>query len=359
MMRRGVPIAAMFCLAALAVAPVAMAAPSARLTYARGPGALSCPDESALRQALVARIGYDPFFPWAPLTISVEIMAAPTGGLQARVVVEKDGFETGAQTIHTADSASPANADGHDARCSDVIGAVALAISVVLDATTSEPSLPAATVEDAAPAPSGGALLATPAPAISPPVAPPATGPDTGRSPSSSRPLSARPLGLWVGLGTRASVGSWSSVWFGPELLVELRYGRFGLGLAGRFDLPAAVGMGDGTSASIERVTGSVLPCAHLGWLVTCGLATFGGSVAQGVGVELSRSGGAPYAAFGGRAGASVKLLPRMELLGTVDVVGIATPIVLQVDHPDGTASAVRSSPVEASGGIALAASIF
>src|SRR5579859_7626471 len=100
------------CLAALGASPSAIAAPSARLVYARGPGASSCPDESALRQAVVARIGYDPFFPWAPLTISVELTGTPGGGLQGRVLVERGGFSTGSQVIHTNERPSHAETEG-------------------------------------------------------------------------------------------------------------------------------------------------------------------------------------------------------------------------------------------------------
>jgi hypothetical protein len=77
------------------------------------------------------------------------------------------------------------------------------------------------------------------------------------------------------------------------------------------------------------------------------------------VNVELSRTEGALYAAAGGRVGAAVTILPRLHLLGAVDLVGIATPTVVQIDRPRTTASVVRSGPVDASAGIALSAAIF
>ena len=48
---------------------VAWAAASARLVYVRGPGAEECPGEEALRAAVGTRLGYDPFFAWAPDTL--------------------------------------------------------------------------------------------------------------------------------------------------------------------------------------------------------------------------------------------------------------------------------------------------
>jgi hypothetical protein len=49
------------------------ATPSARLVYTRSADAASCPDEVALRSAVSARFGYDPFFAWAKQTVLVEI----------------------------------------------------------------------------------------------------------------------------------------------------------------------------------------------------------------------------------------------------------------------------------------------
>lgn len=41
----------------------AQPAASAHLVYVRGPGAEECPGEHAIRSAVGARLGYDPFFP--------------------------------------------------------------------------------------------------------------------------------------------------------------------------------------------------------------------------------------------------------------------------------------------------------
>src|SRR6188508_1378839 len=47
--------------------------PTSRLTYARGNGAEACPDEPVVRQAVAARLGYDPFFAAADKTIVARI----------------------------------------------------------------------------------------------------------------------------------------------------------------------------------------------------------------------------------------------------------------------------------------------
>lgn len=59
--------------ASLGIAREASASPSARLLYVRNVGAEGCPDESALRKSVAARLGYDPFFPWATTTVLATI----------------------------------------------------------------------------------------------------------------------------------------------------------------------------------------------------------------------------------------------------------------------------------------------
>ena len=324
-----------FLLAVLAAPRFAAAAPSSRLVYGRGPGAEECGDEAALRRAVAARVGYDPFFPWAPLTVTVEV-TTDGGHLRARVVVvDERGIEKGAQTLA-----------GTGASCDDLLESIALAVSVALDAaprTTPKADTPQAPPEPPPAAP--------PAPEVAPvsPVLPAAIPRDTASSSRERREPSLRAPSLWVAPGARASDGMWKVPSFGPDLLVELRFGRLGLGAEGRYDL-ATVSVGGSAQASVQRATGSVLPCAHFGWLAACGLATFGDVWARGdLAAPLTAS--APYVALGGRVAADVPLLPKLHLLGTVDVVGIATSTVIAVDAGAETTTSQR---LEASGGLAL-----
>jgi hypothetical protein len=149
------------------------------------------------------------------------------------------------------------------------------------------------------------------------------------------------------------SIGAWPDVAFAPDLLAELRYGPVGFGLEGRYELPVSV---DADQASVVRGTGSALPCVHFGWFVPCGIVALGETSASGATrVPGRKTRTALYAAFGGRLGVDVKLVSRFHLLGTLDIVGIATPISVGVaSNP-----AVNSGPVEGSAGIALLVSIF
>ncbi len=53
----------------LVVPTIARATPTSRLVYSRTAEAATCPDEQALRRAVAARVGYDPFFAYANRTI--------------------------------------------------------------------------------------------------------------------------------------------------------------------------------------------------------------------------------------------------------------------------------------------------
>ena len=68
-----------------AAAAPAHAEPAGRLVYDRGPGAEACPDEMALRRAVGARLGEDPFDPRLSRTFRLTIAIA---GARLRGVVE-------------------------------------------------------------------------------------------------------------------------------------------------------------------------------------------------------------------------------------------------------------------------------
>jgi hypothetical protein len=80
----------------------AAASPSARLVYIRGPGTETCPDEAAIRAAVAARLGYDPFFRSAPSTMTVELsMAGDT--YRARIqLVDENGTVRGVRELAQA-----------------------------------------------------------------------------------------------------------------------------------------------------------------------------------------------------------------------------------------------------------------
>jgi len=98
------------------------AAQAARLVYGKSSEAAACAEETALRQAVARRLGYDPFVTYATRTMVVELRGDPNG-LKARLyVVEADNAAGGARELTSA-----------AADCRDLIAAVALAISIAID----------------------------------------------------------------------------------------------------------------------------------------------------------------------------------------------------------------------------------
>lgn len=349
-------------LAALTLSSVASGA-GARLVYRRAAGAERCADETALRQAVARRVGYDPFTAQAPVTIMVDMIAKGPHLYGHVVVLDTRGTEQGTQTL-----------EGADASCDDLLASIALAVSVVLDsepqprAIQEEPTTP--DEESGAPSPMGVSPAAADVPPpisldahsrVSPKVKPEAPTPR-----SDLRPKPPRTLSLWVAPGARASVGAWTALSLGPDLLVELRVGQFGIGLEGRYDR-TTVKVGSVAQVGVNRATGSLLPCGHWAWAVACGLAAFG-TTWDGGAAAFPQAASAPYVAFGARLGVQVPILSQVRILGAVDVVGIATPTAISVGTATGTPSTILVSDsagttlggsVEASAGIALLAPIF
>jgi hypothetical protein len=106
------------------VAKNAVGFPSSRLVYARGEGAESCPPETFVRQAVAARLGYDPFFVSADKTIIAEI-ARDRGELRGRVaLVDERGFVQGAREFRLPPG-----------QCDELVATMALAVSIAVDPT--------------------------------------------------------------------------------------------------------------------------------------------------------------------------------------------------------------------------------
>ena len=133
-------------------ATASRATPSAKLVYVREPAASACPGESDLRKAVATRIGYDPFFPSASKTVIAQISRAPTGYRGKVQIVGDDGNLRGTRDLSTR---------GDD--CSELLSALALAISIALDDLDDGKPLPATA--------GGQTGETTPA---APPAAPPA-----------------------------------------------------------------------------------------------------------------------------------------------------------------------------------------
>lgn len=120
----------------------AEAAPASQLVYGRGAGAERCPDSTTFRTAVAARFGYDPFFPWADVTITAEIRRDGKRLVGRVALVDPEGLVRGVRELEM-----PAN------ECPELVTAMALAVSIALDSwEAAHPSPPAPSVSDEPPA---------------------------------------------------------------------------------------------------------------------------------------------------------------------------------------------------------------
>jgi hypothetical protein len=269
----------------------ARANPSARLVYVRGPGADLCPNEDAVRKAVAARLGYDPFFLSAPTTIFVE--ASRDGDRFAAVVklIDDQGVERGTRHL-----------ESHTRDCGDLIGTLALTISLVVDPVSlaSAPNPPDS---------SAAAPAAPPAPSP-PPVASSAQGTEPPQVALPSHPIAtpevarrADAMTFFAGVAVLGSLGSALAPTAGAAVFGGARGGWASLQVEARADLPAAALTPP--AARSWALLASVVPCAH--WLRAFVCGTFGLESIHATGnAAAPRSAETLVALAGGRLGADL-----------------------------------------------------
>jgi hypothetical protein len=302
--------------AAMAVAGQAGATVTSRLVYVRKGVAESCPDERALRAAVVERLGYDPFFPWAEQTVVVR-MSGQASKLRAELeLVDSAGVATGAREL-----SAPVG------QCEELLRSLALTLSITLDpmSVNRAASSPAPTMSSSpAPLPSGtdgnqlGPDEAPKTPTLDPPRDAPRSLPDemTTKPSFPSQPgivmaVYAGPLAI-LGVEPASSLG-----------------GRVGLDVGGRtlagfaelrMDLPASAISGEGGRVH-ARFWGSAFgPCVRESVFAACGLVMLGSMPTWATEVEVPREEALFYAATGARLQAKWPVLERWG----VDVVASA-----------------------------------
>jgi hypothetical protein len=305
----------------LALASPARATPSAKLTYSRGHGAERCPEEPELRRSVAARLGYDLFFPWAAVTVVVEITKARARGFHARVeIVDSHGLVRGQRAI-----------DATSEDCGDVVRAVALAISIAVDDFDIE-TVPPPTTSEPLPPP-----VATP-PERSAPPPPPA--------PAKDRPPPARPeprrhapgrVSLEGSVAPIVSLGVAPTAAFGMSANLGARYRMLSLELEGRGDLPAAGNPTSNGRIDTYVLLGSVAPCVHAdvtlaSSLEACALFSLGTFHESGSDLQSPHTGSAPYAAAGARVGVELPLRGPVFYVAHVDGLATLTRHSVQID---------------------------
>lgn len=101
----------------------------ARLVYSRSPGT-SCPAEIELRLSIVARLGYDPFSPQASRVVLARIERRAHRLIGVVELVDREGSSSGRRELYAARG-----------RCAELARALALSISLTIDAERAQARL--------------------------------------------------------------------------------------------------------------------------------------------------------------------------------------------------------------------------
>jgi hypothetical protein len=312
----------------------ALASPSARLIYSRAAEAATCPDEEAVRAAVSTRLGYDPFFPWAPTTIVVDVDRANSLFRADVKVIDEHGLARGARHLETKGS-----------ECNDLMAAMALTISIIVDPLSLTSARPVSQPE-----------AATALPVAEPPARPPAAPVMTPTlEPTSPAPAPPDPIHAYAGAGVLGSVGTAPAASFGGDLLVGLRQRAFSLEVDARGELPASRALTEGT-VQTERLMGSLVPCLHLGVAMFCAVGSVAWVHASGSRLTEDRSGGALAGALGARAGVELKLGPIVRIRGYADLLAELFSPQLQIGT---NTNAFKLSPVSGDLGLAALVQFF
>jgi len=280
---------------------------TARLVYARGVGADTCPDEASLRAAVSARLGYEPFRAVAPLTIIASV--SHVGGVfhgDVRLLGDK-GDEVGSRSI----------GEGNE-RCDEVVSALALSISVAIDPLLLvRPPAP-----NPAPAVAPPPVPRSPEPPPPPPPPPPPARPAPAPVATEERPAAPQPF---VALAVLASIATAPVSSFGFTAGGGYRIGRFSLGAEARADIPSS---GSGAaSVSSFLLLGTLLPCVHISVAFGCVAGSAGVITASSSGVAQPGTDRAVYGAIGPRVGAELPVSTHLGVRASVD---LGVPLV---DH--------------------------
>lgn len=258
---------------------------SARLVYILGPGSEPCPGPKALRAAVGMRLGYDPFLDGAEDLVIAEVSRQnDVYRVRVRLVDEHDQPLGSRELTLRADS------------CSAVIDAMALTISLAIDASFRDDGTPE-------PASTGA------------PTAPASAPLETERGAESARPVFEPPppgdgaprVRFHAGLVGIAAAGFAPAPNAGIVLLVGGRSRIVSIDLEGRADLPAT-GASDDPRVRLRSwlVLGSAVPCLHWGLGMVCAVVSAGRLDATAVGVPFPHDASAFWWGLGVRAGAEL-----------------------------------------------------
>lgn len=358
-MRLRFTLAAALC-ASVADARLALAADAtaeAQLVYVRE-GADTCPDEEGLRDAVAARLGYDPFVRVGPAGPVVPRGAGAPGSappanrgparvihatmrrgrrgaplLRAEVEVKQGGRVTGTRVLTSNES-----------DCRELASTVAFAISIAIDPDVALRAPQGATPTSERNAPADAQATSTPAPAPADAVIDAGDAPAEARGAASKRndsegtPRDEAPVARFgaanakdtasrtdgerfrirLGAGLFGAFGATPSPGWGGSVSAAIAWRRASLWIEARADAPTEI-VDEGASARAGLFGALAGPCLHLGPALGC---AFGGVVslsARGSGTDITREGSQLFAVGVVRLAIDVALTKALALQPRLD----------------------------------------
>jgi len=263
-------------------------APRAVLVYERTEAARSCPGEALVRSLVATRLGADPFGGEAPVRVMV-LVDRGRGGYLASIQIGADGQVRGTRTLRA----------DHD--CEALARAIALSVSLLLEAEVPAADQQAPAVDQEGPAadqevrpPAQAADVESPAPPLvvanlPSPVMIVDSAPTRRRGIAGELAVSAGgQAGLLPAAGTIIGVQG------------RIRRGHRSLAIEGRWALPASNELAGGR-VTASLLSGTVGACGSFRQFGGCALASLGALYGHGDGFDSSSAALTPYAAAGGR----------------------------------------------------------
>lgn len=288
------------------------------LTYVVEAGAERCPDERWVRQAVAARLGFDPFRPDGDTRIEARIRRTEQGLAASLEVTTREGQRIGRRhfTSPTGD-------------CLELASAMELAMAIAVDPRYL--SRPAAPPPPPPPAPEPH--LVEPTKNAAPPLVPPRPG---------------APVQVRAGAGVLAAAGVSPAVVPSVLIQVSMRWPRFSIGLDGRADIASNFSVGSGQVSS-SALLGTVVPCLHVGRFGACGLLSMGAIQVTGE-IGQQRRETSPLVLAGGRVQAELPLSTSLYIQPFLDFQAVLTrTTILSGEQPVWV-----TSPVAGAAGLTL-----
>lgn len=285
------------------------AEPAARFVYLRGVGTETCPSEVDVRQAVQARLGYDPFSSYASSTMFVE------------VAMTKDGYSANLKLVDADNSIRGARSLAAEHGCADLMDAMALTICIAIDPMSITRKGP----------PPGTPPLERPVDMTlltrseDEPVGSAVEPPPKRTSPQTRNPI------VSLALGPTASLGVAPALSAGASLGVDVQVGSLLGGIEGRMDLPASRSVGERGTVESSTVGGALFAGVREGWITVCAVGAVGHLAATSSDVAVSKYAGVLVASTGLRIGVGIPLSDVLEVRARAEVLANLTRHTLEI----------------------------